>query len=351
MTRLVFSDFDEFADSIRGIAGRFVPTARSEADWWVDVNALGRVELQQLQIGGAATYAGDGLPDTLTLGIPTTDPTRIRIDGHALEENSLIYLKSNQPFTFAARQTARWAGVTIHLLDGGRGEMFDRERLLASLHPGTRAQSRVEYLDRLRRLVSRIGSDDQGVNLLDPASASGAEEDILSTVLQTIEAGSVTQERHVGRPQVSRNRVIARTLALIEAKQGQPLFIHDLCEATEVSERTLRNVFHEFFGVGPMRLLKVRQLLEIRRALLAGDPTRDTVARIAASFGVWDFSLFARNYKALYGESPSESLRKSPPKPAGALGASWIAYAARMFRDFDPGPSGSSFPSERGPTN
>ena len=50
MTRIVFSDFDEFADSIRGIAGRFVPTARSQADWWVDASRLGRVDLQHLQI-------------------------------------------------------------------------------------------------------------------------------------------------------------------------------------------------------------------------------------------------------------------------------------------------------------
>ena len=37
-----------------------------------------------------------------------------------------------------------------------------------------------------------------------------------------------------------------------------------MCNATKVSERTLRNIFQEFFGVGPMRLLKVRQLREIR---------------------------------------------------------------------------------------
>ena len=80
MTRIVFSDFDEFADSIRGIAGRFIPTARSQADWWVDVSSLGRVDLQELQIGGAATYAGDGTPNTLTIGVPMTDPKKIRID-------------------------------------------------------------------------------------------------------------------------------------------------------------------------------------------------------------------------------------------------------------------------------
>jgi AraC family transcriptional regulator, ethanolamine operon transcriptional activator len=338
MTRTVFSDFDEFADSIRGIAGRFVPTARSEQDWWVEASGLGRVELQQLQIGGASTYAGDGTPNTLTLGIPMSDPKRIRIDGHALEDDSLIYLKRDQPFTFASRQATRWAGVTIGLNGANAGpKMFDAEQVMATLAPGTRAQSNPHHLDRLRHLVSRISIADGSVGFHDPAASSAAEEEVLAVVLQTIEASTATQDRHVGRPQVSRNRVIARTLALIDAQQGKPMFIDDLCRATEVSERTLRNVFHEYFGVGPMRLLKVRQLLEIRAALLAADPAHDTVARLAASFGVWDFSLFARNYKALYGESPSESLRRPPPKSDGSPGASWIAHAARMFIDFDVG--------------
>jgi AraC family ethanolamine operon transcriptional activator len=265
-----------------------------------------------------------------------TDSKRIRIDGHALEDDSLIYLKRDQPFTFAARETTRWAGVTIHLRELEHAEMFDAEQVMASLEPGTRAQSRLECLDRLRTLIARLGAQDGSIGFLEPAAASAAEEDVLAAVLRTIEASSSVQERHIGRPQVPRVRVISRTLELIEAKQGQPLFIDDLCSATEVSERTLRNVFQEYFGVGPIRLLKVRQLLEIRRALLAADPEQDTVARIAASFGVWDFSLFARNYKALYGESPSASLRQPPPQSRETLAASWIACAARKFNHLDP---------------
>ncbi len=34
----------------------------------------------------------------------------------------------------------------------------------------------------------------------------------------------------------------------MNAHEGQPLFIDDLCRATQVSERALRNIFHEFFG-------------------------------------------------------------------------------------------------------
>ena len=62
MARLVFRDFDEFADSITGVAGRFIPTARSASEWWLEGVKPGAVSLQQLQIGSATTFAGDGEP-------------------------------------------------------------------------------------------------------------------------------------------------------------------------------------------------------------------------------------------------------------------------------------------------
>jgi len=327
--RIVFSDFDEFADSIRGIAGRFIPTARSERDWWLAVAPVGGIELQQLQIGGPATYAGDGTPNTLTLGIPLTDARRIRIDGEALEANSLIYLRRDQPFTFAAGQTTRWGGITIPL--GQTSELFDTERVMASLAPATRAQSSMKHLNLLRQLLARVGAVRNGLDQLDAAAAQSVEEDVLHAVLQTIEASSVTPERRSGRPRVRRTRIIGDMVALIDAKRGQPLLMNDLCKATRVSERTLRNVFMEYFGISPMRFVKTRQLLEIRRALLATDPERGAIRRIASSFGVYDFSLLAQNYKALFGETPSESLHKPPPKRAAA-NASWIAHAARLSR-------------------
>lgn len=53
---------------------------------------------------------------------------------------------------------------------------------------------------------------------------------------------------------------------------------------------------------------RVDQLYSIRAALLRSGPTRDTVTGIAARYGVTDFSLFTRNYKALFGEAPARTL-------------------------------------------
>jgi AraC family ethanolamine operon transcriptional activator len=182
-------------------------------------------------------------------------------------------------------------------------------------------------------VTSRAISGADTIDFSHPAAALAAEEEIAICLTHVLERSMKVQDRHVGRPQFSRGRVISRTLQLIEANEGQPLFIDDLCRATQVSERTLRNIFHEFFGVGPMRLLKVRQLREIRAALLRADPQRDTVTRIAARFGIWDFSLFARNYKALFGESPSRTLRTPPGENKQRASLSWLHFASKIFVD------------------
>jgi AraC family transcriptional regulator, ethanolamine operon transcriptional activator len=330
MSRLIFRDFDEFADSIDGIAGRFVPTARSTAEWWVDAVPAGVLSLQQIQIGGSATFAGDGAIGSFTLGIPMTKPQSIRIDGQRLDTNSFIVLKQNQPFTFAGHDVTRWAGVTLPVDHPGLGQ-----ELLDKLHASDGACTRTDplRLEQLRWLIGRICCGTPTINLSDPAAAKMAEQEISAVAVRALERSLRLQLRPIGRPHLSRERVIARALDLIRAHEGQPLFTSDLCRAAGVSERTLRNTFNEYFGVGPIRLLKMRQLREIRAALLAADPAHETVASIAGRFGVWDFSLFARNYKRLFGESPSQTLRTPAGSSEHADDTSWLAYAVRKFAD------------------
>jgi AraC family ethanolamine operon transcriptional activator len=328
MTRLVFRDFDEFAEAITGVDGRFIPTARSTSEWWSEAVRPGAVSLQQIQIGSATTFAGDGEPGRFTLGLPMTDPTQIRIDGHFLEPDGFITLHEDQPFTFTGQDVVRWAGISVP----NDSKLVSVDLLnTARSGGGPRTRSALPYLDRLRWVTERAIAANLDLN--DPSAMQAVEEEVAICITHVLERSMKVHDRHVGRPQFSRSRVIARTLQLIEANEGQPLFIDDLCRVTQVSERTLRNIFHEFFGVGPMRLLKVRQLREIRAALLRADPQRDTVTRIAARFGIWDFSLFARNYKALFGESPSRTLRTPPTDVKVRSSLSWLHYASKIFID------------------
>ncbi|MDY6947896.1 MAG: helix-turn-helix domain-containing protein [Pseudomonadota bacterium] len=284
-----------------------------------------------MQIGSPATFAGDGQPGSFTLGLPLTDARQIRIDGHFLEPDAFIVLHEDQPFTFAASDVVRWAGINVPL----ESSLIAPELLaLARSGSGLRTRASLPYLDRLRDITERAISSQ--ADFSDQAAAIAIDEEVALCVTHVLERSMKVRDRHLGRPQFARDRIIARALALIEAREGHPLFIDDLCRATQVSERTLRNIFHEFFGVGPMRLIKLRQLREIHAALLRADPQRDTVTRIAARFGIWDFNLFARNYKALFGESPSQTMRMFPNETQSRSPLSWLQYASKLFTDDTP---------------
>lgn len=335
MTRIIFRDFDEFADAINGVNGRFIPTTRSLSDWWVQVESIGRLPIQQLQAGCGTTFAGDGADRALTVGIPTSISQQIRVDGEGLESNSLILIKQRQPFMVSSRLPTRWAGITLPLdhpsLDPALLQCLITQ---ADQRGGPHVQATLPEVVATRALITRLLSASDSVELVNAAAIRFAEDDIMTTVSRLLESCSryqgVSKQR---RPRFPRERVVAKALAFIEEHEGQPLFMSDLCAATDVRERTLRNIFSEYFGIGPMRLLKVRQLREIRAALTSAEHGEQKIASIAARFGVWDHSAFARHYKALFDETPSMTLRTPPStrKQAGLLSESWIRYASRKF--------------------
>jgi len=93
-------------------------------------------------------------------------------------------------------------------------------------------------------------------------------------------------------------------------RDNQYLTVTDLAADAGVSERTLREAFHEYFGMGPARYLKLRTLNLIRNALNHADPSVTTVTQMAVEFGVWELGRFAHDYQLLFGELPSKTLRR-----------------------------------------
>ena len=66
--------------------------------------------------------------------------------------------------------------------------------------------------------------------------------------------------------------------------------------------------------MGPARYLWHRRMHLARRALLRSDPQIVTVTEVATKYGFWELGRFSVQYRALFGESPSVSLRR-PPDP------------------------------------
>ena len=111
------------------------------------------------------------------------------------------------------------------------------------------------------------------------------------------------------------DKSFARTKALkkvIELVEESPLEFHSLSKlskATNVSERTLQYSFKEKFGISPTRFVKNIKLNIVYKALKKRPSNDVAINDIANQYGFWHMGQFAKDYKNLFGELPSETIK------------------------------------------
>lgn len=86
--------------------------------------------------------------------------------------------------------------------------------------------------------------------------------------------------------------------------------IADLCSTLNVSRRTIQYCFQEVLNTNPVQYLRAVRLNSVRRELREANPATQQVQDIAARWGFWHLSHFARDYRTMFGELPSDTLRK-----------------------------------------
>jgi AraC family ethanolamine operon transcriptional activator len=145
-----------------------------------------------------------------------------------------------------------------------------------------------------------------------PAATAAAEE--ILRIASSMLAMAPIAESPEGRPKYPRREIIQRAMEFLEQQEKATPSVGQMAAAAAVSERTLRTAFNEYFGVGPIRFLRLRQLHQVRRVLKTADAEQTSVSQILVAHGEWAFSRFAKQYRLLFGELPSETLCNSPGK-------------------------------------
>jgi transcriptional regulator GlxA family with amidase domain len=68
----------------------------------------------------------------------------------------------------------------------------------------------------------------------------------------------------------------------------------------------MNRAFRERFGIGPKAYLLRQRLSRVRAALVAA-PIDTVIADIANEHGFWHLGQFAKDYRTMFGELPSET--------------------------------------------
>ena len=84
--------------------------------------------------------------------------------------------------------------------------------------------------------------------------------------------------------------------------------VRHICENTLVSERTVQRLINKKYNTSPKTFLNNLRLNEVRKGLKK-DSNHSHVFQIASEYNFWHMGQFSRDYKRLFGELPSDTLK------------------------------------------
>ncbi len=105
-------------------------------------------------------------------------------------------------------------------------------------------------------------------------------------------------------------RVVRKAQEFMSAHAEQPVSLADVCREVGCSARALQLAFRQHAGQGPMEFLRELRLDKVRADLLAAALSDDGggVRETAEKYGFLHLGHFAAQYRARFGERPSETL-------------------------------------------
>jgi AraC-like DNA-binding protein len=112
------------------------------------------------------------------------------------------------------------------------------------------------------------------------------------------------------RSNQARRRIVLRADEYLRAHMGRPIYTEELCDVLATSSSSLADAFRAVFAVTPHRFLKLRRMSMARAALRPYEGPMPLVKSVALAHGFWHHGQFARDYRATFGETPSETLAR-----------------------------------------
>jgi len=109
----------------------------------------------------------------------------------------------------------------------------------------------------------------------------------------------------------SPERIVRKAEERFMAAEGEAISLADLCAAACVSKSALYTAFHNICGEPPLEYFRKRRLMRARTILLHTSPGWGAIKRAALDVGLTELGRFSVEYRRLFGESPSATLRKA----------------------------------------
>ena len=306
MTRLTFTEYDAYAEAVRDASVTMRMYSRELSNWTVHYASVGSLGVQHGFEGGGSLAEGATGSDGWTL-YHQSHPGYA--NGQVTNGDEVFAVPPGGEFCLACKPSHGWISVYIPtslLFPSTPALEFASSARAQLLKPPPHVTRRFTSL--VHRVLAMTESQPQ---LLDyPVAVDACRHELLSAAQELFASCRQSASRHFDRWR----RLTKATSELAMSRPDQSLSILELARHTGVPERTLRAAFHRCYGLSPQEYIRIQRLYQARRLLRLSCQDQATVTQIAFGLGFWDLGRFASAYGSLYGERPSETLRKPVPE-------------------------------------
>jgi len=253
------------------------------------------IHFGRLQASQALEIVGQAPEGLQTIIVPARSDHPFSWSGRPLAGDQALLLPSGSPIQATVRTPC-----DVFVLSLSTGALPNR--LLGSVNRYLHGRQ-TWFLDKvdLPRLRQALIDLDQAVISKSPFPRF-LEDDLTSSFNQATCRSMPSLRR--------RDEGLIRARTLITESEGQDLTLEDLCEAAQVSHRTLVYAFRDHFGIPPKRFLVVYRLNGVRQDFFLHGHAGTKIIDVASHWGFWHMGQFASDYRRLFGELPSTTLNK-----------------------------------------
>jgi AraC-like DNA-binding protein len=302
MTHLTFTDYDAFAEALRDASVSMRLCSREVAEWTLRHATVGSIGVQRGFEGGGSIAEGASLSDGWTLYHQSHSG---HANGQVLNEDEVFAAPPGSEFCLTCKPRHEWITVFIPsslLFPSAPDLEFASSAGAQLLKPPTHVTRR--FVSLIHRVLAKTASQPE---LLDhPVAMESCRHALLSAAQELF----TSYQHSAGRHFVRWRRLTKSALELAMSRPDGSLSIPELARQAGAPERTLRAAFHRSYGLSPQEYLRIQRLHQARRRLRASCQDETTVTQVAFGLGFWDLGRFAGAYRTLFGERPSETLRK-----------------------------------------
>ncbi|WP_042945679.1 helix-turn-helix domain-containing protein [Pseudomonas lactucae] len=301
------SDIDEHARNMQGWQVRYDQLSPGAFEGELIAFRSDWMQLARDRSNQAMIKSGTAWDGAITFSLPLSAHGPVYCAGHPIHEPSLLVAHGHNLPELHTPQHLDLLSVAIdehvleHVLER-QGSAFRITDLPKCYRLG---DSPVQHA--LAALFEALAGCDQGRDALlgHDSIRRGIRDTVMVHVLELI-----APDQAPPLNPTARKRMVDRAREYALSHLDEPLSILDLCNHIGASRRKLQYCFQETLGINPVAYLRALRLNAVRRELRTSTQSQG-VQEVAARWGFWHLSRFSGDYRTMFGESPSQTLRRA----------------------------------------